>query len=133
MSTDKTTPLPVDDTRETDLLEEVFPTEDTRAEEPLDHSGEALADSATAPEQPQGTQDTVSGATPTPVEPVYLKGAAPTPIIIGLIGLLTLAGCAVWSLTDWSVNWAVAAPVGIVLLGVVIIVLGVAGLRRPRS
>lgn len=75
-----------------------------------------------------------NASAPAPVpEPTYLTGPAPTAVIIGLIGLLTLVGTAVWALTDWAVNWAVAAPVGIVVLGLVIIVLGVSGLRRPRS
>ena len=44
----------------------------------------------------------------------YLRGPAPTPVIIGLIGLLTLVGTGIWSLTDWGVNWALAAPVAVV-------------------
>lgn len=66
-------------------------------------------------------------------EPRWITGPAPTPVIIGIVGLLTLVSTAVWSLTDWAVNWAVAVPVGIIGLGVVIVGLGVAGLRRPRA
>lgn len=77
-------------------------------------------------------QATTQQATAAP-GPQWLKGPTPTPTIIGLIGLLTLVGSAVWALTDWSVNWAIAAPVGVVLLGLVIIVLGLSGLRRPRT
>lgn len=65
-------------------------------------------------------------------EPIWITGPAPAPIVIGLIGLLTLAGCAIWALTDWTVNWSLAAPAAVVGVGLVIIGLGVAGLRRPR-
>lgn len=66
-------------------------------------------------------------------EPEYLTGPAPTPVIIGLVGLLALVSFLVWALSDWVVNWAVAVPAGIVGLGAVIVALGLAGLRRPRA
>lgn len=72
-------------------------------------------------------------ATPYGGEPEYLTGPAPTPVIIGLVGLLALVSFLVWALSDWVVNWAVAVPAGIVGLGAVIVALGLAGLRRPRA
>ena len=38
---------------------------------------------------------------------------------------------AVWSLTEASVNWSVAAPAAIIGIGLVIVVLGLTGLRKP--
>ena len=67
---------------------------------------------------------------PVTSEPAWLTGPAPTPVIIGLIGLLTLVFTAVWSLTEASVNWSVAAPAAIIGIGLVIVVLGLTGLRK---
>lgn len=95
------------------------------------------ADTAEAPQLPEPPQ-----SPPTPDEPAgpapadrarYLTGPAPTPIIIGLVGLLFLVATVVWSLTDLSVNWGLVTPVAVVLIGVVIIGLGLLGLRRPRD
>ena len=72
-------------------------------------------------------------STPYGGEPEYLTGPAPTPVIIGLVGLLAIISFLVWALSDWVVNWAVAVPAGIVGLGAVIVALGLAGLRRPRA
>lgn len=67
---------------------------------------------------------------PVTSEPAWLTGPAPTPVIIGLIGLLTLVFTAVWSLTEATVNWSVAAPAAIIGIGLVIVVLGLTGLRK---
>ena len=105
------------------------PLEDpTDAAEPAETAETAEAtDAAGAAEVTEVVASTAAPGT------TYLRGPAPTPVIIGLIGLLTLVGTGIWSLTDWGVNWALAAPVAVVAVGLVIIVLGVSGLRRPRS
>lgn len=95
-------------------------------EQPIEDPTDAT-DAAGAAEVTKAVASTAAPGT------TYLRGPAPTPVIIGLIGLLTLVGTGIWSLTDWGVNWALAAPVAVVAVGLVIIVLGVSGLRRPRS
>ena len=103
----------------TDATDAAEPAETAETAEATDAAGAAEVTEAVASTEPPGT--------------TYLRGPAPTPVIIGLIGLLTLVGTGIWSLTDWGVNWALAAPVAVVAVGLVIIVLGVSGLRRPRS
>ena len=104
------------------------PTDATDAAEPAETAEAAEATNATAAAEATEAVDSTE-----PPGTTSLRGPAPTPVIIGLIGLLTLVGTGIWSLTDWGVNWALAAPVAVVAVGLVIIVLGVSGLRRPRS
>lgn len=140
-SNDATQPVPAaqpgperdstkDSTTATMWLDEQL-TREQPLEDPTDATDAAetaeATDAAGAAEVTEAVESTAAPGT------TYLRGPAPTPVIIGLIGLLTLVGTGVWSLTDWGVNWALAAPVAVVVVGLVIIVLGVSGLRRPRS
>lgn len=139
--TNETAPIPTTDARgDATDLDQLFPPipdddVDGQAAHPIQAPDPTVSTDPTDPTDPTTATTATTAASQVGTAPPvgHLPGVAPTPIIIGLIGLLTLAGCAVWSLTDWSVNWALAAPVGIVVLGLVIVVLGVAGLRRPRA
>lgn len=71
-----------------------------------------------------------AGATPTPT---YKAGPAPFALTLALLGLLTAAGVLVAELTDVDVAWDDLGPWTAVGLGVVIVVVGVIGLRSNRS
>lgn len=70
------------------------------------------------------------GATGT--EPTYLRGPAPFPIVLGLLGLLTASGVILADATDLSVPWTDLGPWTVVLAGVVILIVGAIGLRSSR-
>lgn len=71
-------------------------------------------------------------ADPAPPEPVWLRGPAPTPIIIGVLGLLAAVMCGLAVGTTLTINWVVAAPALIIGFGVLIVALGLLNARRSR-
>lgn len=71
-------------------------------------------------------------ADPAPPEPMWLRGPAPTPIIIGVLGLLAAVMCGLAVGTTLTINWVVAAPALIIGFGVLIVALGLLNARRSR-
>lgn len=64
--------------------------------------------------------------------PEYKSGPAPTTSVIGLLGLLTVIAVLVTQATDLDIPWGVVGPVAVVGAGVLLVVLGLAGLRGQR-
>ncbi len=97
---------------------------------PTTGAGPTAADTPTAT-VPAGADPT---ATPdAPVEPTYLTGPAPFPLVLGLLGLLTALGVVLADLTDVSFPFRDLGPWTVVLVGAVIIVVGALGLRSSRG
>lgn len=64
--------------------------------------------------------------------PEFRSGPAPTTTIVGLLGLLTTIALLVTQSTDLDIPWGVVGPVAVVGAGVLLVVLGLAGLRGQR-
>jgi uncharacterized membrane protein len=52
--------------------------------------------------------------------------------VVGLLGLLTAIAVLVTQATDLDIPWGVVGPVAVVGAGVLLVVLGLAGLRGQR-
>lgn len=86
---------------------------------------------APAPAQPYASQPTQAHVSQ-PVVPEFTSGPAPTTSVIGLLGLLTAIAVLVTQATDLDIPWGVVGPVAVVGAGVLLVVLGLAGLRGQR-
>jgi hypothetical protein len=64
--------------------------------------------------------------------PEYKSSPAPTTSVFGLLGLLTAIAVLVSKSTDLDIPWGVVGPVAVVGAGVLLVVLGLAGLRGQR-
>ncbi|MEO7267755.1 MAG: hypothetical protein ABIW49_00915 [Knoellia sp.] len=62
----------------------------------------------------------------------YKSSPAPTTSVFGLLGLLTAIAVLVSKSTDLDIPWGVVGPVAVVGAGVLLVVLGLAGLRGQR-
>lgn len=82
-----------------------------------------------------GTSETTSSWSPYDVHrstPEFKSGPAPTTSVVGLLGLLTVIAVLVAQATDLDIPWGVVGPVAVVGAGVLLVVLGLAGLRGQR-
>lgn len=113
--------------------------ETTRIETLLD---ESASDSQPEP-KPRGSGSNDGPAAPAPAMPYaphqvqaavpeYKSGPAPTTSVVGLLGLLTVIAVLVTQATDFDIAWGVVGPVAVVGAGVLLVVLGLAGLRGQR-
>jgi hypothetical protein len=85
---------------------------------------------ASATARPQG-----AGSYAAP-EPELVRGPYLAPIILGLVCLAVAAAAYAQEVADWSIDWGNVGPLGIVIAGAVLVVLGALGLlssRRRRS
>ena len=64
--------------------------------------------------------------------PGFKSGPAPTTSVVGLLGLLTVIAVLIAQATDLDIAWDVVGPVAVVGAGVLLVVLGLAGLRGQR-
>jgi len=69
---------------------------------------------------------------PAPAPVTYRSGPAPTTTVVGLLGLLVAVAVVISRATDLDIRWDVVGPVAVVGAGVLLVVLGVAGLRGQR-
>lgn len=91
---------------------------------PVDPSpAQPAAPSYASPYAGQATQQAV---------PEFKSGPAPTTSVIGFLGLLTAIAVLVSQATDLDIPWGVVGPVVVVGAGVLLVVLGLAGLRGQR-
>ena len=98
--------------------------ETTPIETLLDESDtQATAPSYAAPHPAPATQYAV---------PEFKTGPAPMTSVVGLLGLLTAIAVLVSQATDLAIPWGVVGPVAVVGAGVLLVVLGLAGLRGQR-
>jgi len=114
----------------------------TRIETLLDESGATKEPGTT---QDSGTTDTSGEAPAAPSAaaswspydvhrstPEFKSGPAPTTSVVGVLGLLTVIAVLVAQATDLDIPWGVVGPVAVVGAGVLLVVLGLAGLRGQR-
>ena len=64
--------------------------------------------------------------------PEYRSGPAPVTTLVGLLGLIATISILVTRATDLDIPWGVVGPVAVVGAGVLLVVLGLAGLRGQR-
>lgn len=72
-----------------------------------------------------------------PTQPYAVKapvktGPAPFPIALGLLGLIVAVLVGTTQITSVDVNWRVAGPASIVVLGAALLLIGAAGLLSSR-
>ena len=116
---------PVEHTERADHTEPTEPAAaPSRPPAPVSDSGFGSASSsaatAYAPYQGQATA------------PGFKSGPAPTTSVVGLLGLLTVIAVLIAQATDLDIAWDVVGPVAVVGAGVLLVVLGLAGLRGQR-
>lgn len=121
----------------------------TRIETLLDESGDRKDPGATkdpGTTEATGTTGPDGGTSTTPTSPTapwspyevhrstpeFKSGPAPTTSVVGLLGLLTVIAVLVAQATDLDIPWGVVGPVAVVGAGVLLVVLGLAGLRGQR-
>ena len=119
--------------------DETTPIETFRDEsqDPQRRAPEPPSGSATdrATDRPDPATDRPDPASPSPgatAVPEFRSGPAPTTTIVGLLGLLTTIALLVTQSTDLDIPWGVVGPVAVVGAGVLLVVLGLAGLRGQR-
>ena len=122
---------------------------DSATERPVESSGDRTAehttqrpDLATSTDQPATAAGASASAPGSPYAahtyqgqtavPEFKSGPAPTTSVVGLLGLLTVIAVLVAQATDLDVAWNVVGPVAVVGAGVLLVVLGLAGLRGQR-
>lgn len=82
-----------------------------------------------APSAP-GAEDPVS--TPTPGTPVHRRGPAPFALLIAVLGLVVAASVLLTEVADVSVPWSTLGPWVVVAGGLLVVLVGLIGLRANR-
>lgn len=113
-----------DTTRIETLLDE------PRDDEPRDDAARA-GDTAPAGDEVRGPAPS-NPYGPSRATPEFASGPAPTTSVVGLLGLLTVIAVLAAQTTDLDIPWGVVGPVAVVGVGVLLVVLGLAGLRGQR-
>jgi hypothetical protein len=62
----------------------------------------------------------------------FISGPAPFPIIIGLVGLVIALTAIISRAADLAIDWGRAGPVTVVGAGLVLVALGLSGMRGGR-
>lgn len=101
--------------------------ETTTIETLLDEPASAPAPAPASPSAPS-----YAAQAPQTAVPEYKSGPAPTTSVLGLLGLLTAIAVILSQATDLDIPWGVVGPVAVVGAGVLLVVLGLAGLRGQR-
>lgn len=102
-------------------------------------ASEPVSDTELRPVDPSATQSYASPqaspyaarATQAAV-PEFKSSPAPTTSVFGLLGLLTAIAVLLTEATDLDIPWGVVGPIAVVGAGVLLVVLGLAGLRGQR-
>jgi hypothetical protein len=82
-----------------------------------------------APAQPAPVQPAPA---PAPPAAEVVRGPYLAPVILGLVCLAVAAAAFAQEIADWSVDWGNVGPLGIVIAGAVLVVLGGLGLLSSR-
>ncbi|MFC7486462.1 hypothetical protein ACOCJ7_14545 [Knoellia sp. CPCC 206453] len=90
------------------------------------------AETSTAPSYASPYAATYANPSLQTAAPEYKSSPAPTTSVVGLLGLLTAIAVLVSKATDLDIPWGVVGPVAVVGAGVLLVVLGLAGLRGQR-
>ena len=113
------TPRNPGDTHE--RTEVLHPTERTEA---LPVGEPRAAPAGQAPHAPVGVME--------PTQPPVVRGPYVAPVILGLVCLVIAAAAFAQEIADWTIDWGNVGPLGIVIAGVVLVLLGGLGLLSSR-
>ncbi|KGN39984.1 hypothetical protein [Knoellia aerolata] len=119
---DQTTPLETGPTESDD---------DAQRRNP-DHPDQPTQPAPPVPPVPPVQPDAAAPYRGSTAVPEFRSGPAPTTSVVGLLGLLTTIAVLVSQATDLDIPWGVVGPVAVVGAGVLLVVLGLAGLRGQR-
>ena len=86
-------------------------------------------DPARAAGHPSG-EDTAGPGVPAPV---FRRGPAPFALLLGVLGLAVAVGVLVGETVDLAVDWSVLGPWTVVAGGLLVVVVGLLGLRSNRD
>jgi hypothetical protein len=78
------------------------------------------------------TERTQTLAPPSPQPAPVVRGPYVAPVILGLVCLVIAAAAFAQELANWTINWGDVGPLGIVVAGVVLVLLGGLGLLSSR-
>lgn len=70
---------------------------------------------------------------PAPVEPRWRRGPAPFALLLGVLGLVTAGAVVVSEVADVSIPWSDLGPWTVVAGGVLVVLVGLLGLRGSRE
>ena len=70
---------------------------------------------------------------PGPVEPRWRRGPAPFALLLGILGLVTAGAVVVSEVADVSIPWSDLGPWTVVAGGVLVVLVGLLGLRGSRE
>ncbi|MBR7743610.1 hypothetical protein KC207_09940 [Phycicoccus sp. BSK3Z-2] len=87
---------------------------------------------------PAGTGTTTgasdaAGASGTPPGPLHRRGPAPFALLLGTLGLLLALAVLVGESVDLSPDWSVLGPWAVVAGGLLVVVVGLLGIRSNRT
>jgi len=81
---------------------------------------------------PAAYQPSPAPAAGPPAAPEVVRGPYLAPIILGLVCLLVAAAAFAQEIANWTIDWGNVGPLGIVIAGVVLVLLGALGLVSSR-
>ncbi len=82
------------------------------------------------PRQPYAPQQ--APAARPPAAPEVVRGPYLAPIILGLVCLAVAAAAFAQEIANWTIDWGNVGPLGIVIAGLVLVLLGALGLLSSR-
>lgn len=106
---------------------------------PEDTAALRVDDRSTAPGADRSPEPTTATATAEPTTtatapaPTYRQGPAPFGLFLGVVGLVLAGAVLLYELTDVSVPWADLGPWIVVAGGLLVVLMGLLGLRASRS
>jgi hypothetical protein len=87
---------------------------------------------AQQPYPPQQAPAAAPPATSLPAAPEVVRGPYLAPIILGLVCLAVAAAAFAQEIANWTIDWGNVGPLGIVVAGVVLVLVGTLGLLSSR-
>ncbi|KGN37558.1 hypothetical protein [Knoellia subterranea] len=102
------------------------------ASEPAPDTRPGPADPSPAPAYAPPVASQYAAQATQPAVQEFKSGPAPMTSVMGLLGLLTAIAVLLTQATDLDIHWGVVGPVTVVGAGVLLVVLGLAGLRGQR-
>ena len=83
--------------------------------------------------RPAGHPTDREAAGPGVPAPVFRRGPAPFALLLGVLGLAVAVGVLVGETVDLAVDWSVLGPWTVVAGGLLVVVVGLLGLRSNRD
>jgi hypothetical protein len=126
---DPTAPAETGSTMDLPFVEELPPVAAETASLPVDPAYAAYGDPVPPPAQPP-VADPVE--TPAYAKAPILRGPSPWTVVYGLIALAVAVLVFVTNATSARIDWGTAGPATVVGLGIVLVLLGLLGMRGRR-